>query len=90
MKPLNFDQRNHVKKTDNYKSETFTNMDLPVLNTEIEGEEISQSIWDLSDEEIKDVLKHKKIVLHVWGYKYPPVGLTVFNDENAENINITE
>lgn len=81
MKPIDFPKRNFIRKSDNFKPDIITNYPLPVLNTECEGSEISQSIWELSDDEIKDLNKTKKIVLSVWGHSYPPVGIQVLDDE---------
>lgn len=88
MKPLNFEGA-IIKKTDNYKSEQFNNMDLPVLQGNINGEKISQSIWDLTDQDLQNIIDTRKVILTVWGYEYPPVGLQTAPESDFTKLNIT-
>lgn len=74
MKPINFEGA-ILKKSDNYKSEEFNNMDLPVFESEVSGEKLSQSIWELNDEDLRNINETRKVVLTVWAHQYPPVGL---------------
>ena len=49
-------------------------------------EYFQQSFWELSDDEIQDIVKNKTIVLNLYGFQYPPISIHTVRDEEYENI----
>ena len=53
-------------------------MDLPVTRINFEdGISVVESCWQLSEEELKEIIQSGKIYFSVWGTTHPPICLRV-------------
>ncbi len=80
MKAIEFEGQNHVFD----KPENMTDEECGSLAVNFNREQ-SVSCWELDEEDIKNILKHKRIWLGVLGSGHPPVFLTTEEPEQVKN-----
>lgn len=49
-------------------------------------EYFQQSFWELTDEEINDIVKTKTIALNVFGFQYPPISIQSVKEDEFEYL----
>lgn len=77
-----------------YSNITYTAegcFDLPATllhNPETGGEEV-ETVWELDDEELAEIIKNRRVYLYIMGRRVPPVLVTAesLRKEDADNGN---